>query len=722
MPWTRRHQDNSFDGLLTALEEEHERLTLRIDHLERQLGQAGESGVNDSGLVWVDDNGLVSSDDDGQATKTALKAKLSQLSDAPRKSERSVRYSRRSSLSSSDGLLQGHRSEEWLAGDEPRAAAVKTGLGGDGGNRLSGGLVTPAADAEAASAEDWEPSHVARDEEPCQVRHGLAPIPPILSGEPIIGDAAEGRASSTSVSRSSGTPSRGLQSIFSAGVGAWGRFSSGEEDRSRMTASGTTGTGRSTVRFDEGSAAMAKFVLSRRSRMVKAVVHSFYFEMCSGMVIFASAVFLAQDANHMATHEGQALPLHTQVNLGFNIFFLCELALRIIADGATFFCNKDWMWNWLDIVLVGSSMVDLIILNVKSLSFAGAGRPLRVVRLLRIVRTVRLFRTLKSIREFRKMLYAIMSTWRTLTCSLLILFFVIFFFALLIVQGVTDHRFQSDGPQHKDLIYMYGSVPDALFTLFAGVTNGWSWNNILDPLAQLHQVYTAAVMIYIALVLFGVMNVVTSVFVESAVTSAQHYRELIIQDKQYAKEVAVMHMKEVFKQMDADGSGEISADEMEYFLTEPGLSCYVDALGVSAENTRMLFRLVDMDGDGQVSLDEFCEGCLRLQGEAKSTDVHTLIYQVRQFLTKWSDFTEYVEKRFAEMAEAMGSPLEAVDPHFYRGSQGTPGVGGLRNSTIFPRHDIRTITSDYNGVNSFSVAPQKTTANVRSDHPVPAQL
>merc|ERR1719493_586173 len=98
---------------------------------------------------------------------------------------------------------------------------------------------------------------------------------------------------------------------------------------------------------------------------------------------------------------------------------------------------------------------------------------------------------------------------------------------------------------------------------------------------------------YIALILFGVSNIVTSVFVESAIMSAQHYRELIVQEKQHAREIAVSHMKEVFRQIDRDSSGEISSDEMEYFLTEPNLKSYVDALGISAENTRMLFRLLD---------------------------------------------------------------------------------------------------------------------------------
>merc|ERR1740123_2878280 len=112
-------------------------------------------------------------------------------------------------------------------------------------------------------------------------------------------------------------------------------------------------------------------------------------------------------------------------------------------------------------------------------------------------------------------------------------------------------------------------------------------------------------------------------------------------------------MRQVFKHMDQDSSGEITEDEMEFFLTEPSLKSYVEALGISADNTRILFRLMDIDGSGRIDVDEFCEGCLRLQGEAKSIDVHMLLFQVRQFLMKWADFTEYVEDRFHRMGKSV---------------------------------------------------------------------
>merc|ERR1740121_1127302 len=152
--------------------------------------------------------------------------------------------------------------------------------------------------------------------------------------------------------------------------------------------------------------------------------------------------------------------------------------------------------------------------------------------------------------------------------------------------------------------------------------------------------------------------------------AAQHDKELMVQEQQHRKDQAIVHLKELFKQVDTDGSGEISADEMEHFLSEPTLNCYIDALGITAENTRTLFYLMDIDQSGKIDLAEFCDGCLRLQGEARSTDVHTLIYQVRQFLVKWADFAEYCEDRFQTLSIVLGNHSQFGDRMTAKGARG----------------------------------------------------
>merc|ERR1712039_974585 len=85
-------------------------------------------------------------------------------------------------------------------------------------------------------------------------------------------------------------------------------------------------------------------------------------------------------------------------------------------------------------------------------------------------------------------------------------------------------------------------------------------------------------------------------------------------------------MGEVFKEIDRDNSGYINGDEMEFFLSDDNLNMYLEAIDVFPNDARSLFNLLDVDGSGGVSIEEFCAGCLRLKGEAKSFDIHCMIF------------------------------------------------------------------------------------------------
>jgi len=212
------------------------------------------------------------------------------------------------------------------------------------------------------------------------------------------------------------------------------------------------------------------------------------------------------------------------------------------------------------------SVIDLFLSF--SIDYAKMGRVLRAIRLVRLVRTLRLARSLKTIHEFHKMVYAVLTSFRTLVCSMLVLGFVMFFFAVIFSQAASTWAMEGGGAI-AGLEERYGSLSRAYYSLFISAMDGISWDLCFAPLLAIHPGFAVAFLVYIDIVLIGVMNVVTSVFVEFAIMSAQHYRDLIVQDKQLKKKIAVSHMQEVFKHMDDDGSGEISMDEMTRFLADP---------------------------------------------------------------------------------------------------------------------------------------------------------
>jgi len=409
--------------------------------------------------------------------------------------------------------------------------------------------------------------------------------------------------------------------------------------------------------FGAVSVAFSDQDMMQSNRWARRVVGSAGFRIFTFCAIMANALMIGIETQTAASGERPAV--FQRMNLCFNVAFIFELAMRLNAERLEFIRGDEKWANILDVLLLGLGIASDVAVLVSNSALEG-GSALKVARLFRIIRTVRILRTVKSVREFQKMLYALMSSTRTLLCSLLILFSVMYVFAVLLCQAVSDLVVQRSMFLGEDvdpaLLEYWGDLSRSFFSLFMAITSGISWELCFRPLSELGWIYSALFIAYVVLCLFGVMNVVTSVFVESAIMSAQHYKHLIIQEKANEREIATKHMKQVFRQIDEDGSGEITAEEMEEFLQDGGLRKYIEALDINAENARMLFRLLDRDGSNKVDIDEFCEGCLRLQGDAKSFDVHAMMYQMKGFLSKWSDFTIYVEERFYNLGAALGIP------------------------------------------------------------------
>jgi len=409
------------------------------------------------------------------------------------------------------------------------------------------------------------------------------------------------------------------------------------------------------------------------------------FDIWCGLVIISYVAFLGLETELLSRGLIGYANAFFVIHMVYNIYFFLELLARLRLFGlVSFFRGMDARWNLLDVALVLSAVLDIAMGKTGTVS----ARLLRSIRVARIVRTVRIFRTLTNVREFQKMVFAITSSFKTLACSVIILFFILFFFSVIFAYGALEARDHYDrtstpNPKAEDLQRYWGTFFTAIYSCFISVSTGQSWYVVLDPLSNYSGYLTFCFIGFIALTLFGVLNAITAIFVESAMMSAQHYKEMIILDTQHKKEMSVKHIRNVFAQIDEDGSGEISCAEMEFFFSHDFLRNYMEALDIGADDTRMLFRLLDRDGSGQIDVEEFCEGCLKLKGEARAFDMHVLLLQIRQFMEKWSDFTVYVRDLLCAM--------DAHSNAFFSESSGL--------SDIYARESICSFQSDVSAVN-----------------------
>jgi len=159
---------------------------------------------------------------------------------------------------------------------------------------------------------------------------------------------------------------------------------------------------------------------------------------------------------------------------------------------------------------------------------------------------------------------------------------------------------------------------------------------------------------FVTFVLFGVMNVLTAIFVDSASHVAQVDQELVIQEEINREESAVSALRQLVKDHDADNSGNISKDELERLLMRKETHAYLVLLGLDISEARGLFQLLDIDDDHEVSIEELVHGLMRLKGGAKGLDLATFMFENKKTNLRLEAFMQFVEDQFSHMEQRLG--------------------------------------------------------------------
>jgi len=321
----------------------------------------------------------------------------------------------------------------------------------------------------------------------------------------------------------------------------------------------------------------------------------------------------------------------------FAVIFASELALRLFGRGFVgFYCGPEWKWALFDSTIVGLQMIEEVsTLAVGSQAAQGGNLGfMRVMRILRLLRIMRLVRLLQFVSELRTMVMSIVGSMKSLVWTILLMLLIKYIIGVCLCQLIADRGLENPGAMTQDLVEFYGSLPRAVLSLYQAMTGGVDWNDLSKPLEEsISPLMTVGFALYVAFAVLAMMNVVTGVFVESALGSAREDRE---------KEV-ISSVKKIFQVADHDQSGVLTWGEFSKTLEEPSNLKYFGSLGINASEARGLFGLLDADESGSVSLQEFMQGCLRLRGQAKAIDMATLMYQNKRIVFWLADRLERLE-------------------------------------------------------------------------------
>lgn len=379
--------------------------------------------------------------------------------------------------------------------------------------------------------------------------------------------------------------------------------------------------------------------------VAKLIVKSPFFAYAVTSIITFNLIILGIEVD-VSTKLGQEdIPEWFGIcNLIVVILFTLEMSISLFAQGCgVFFCGRERWWNLFDLLIIIVSVLETILdfwATSESSQHVSASqlRFVRTVRLARALRGIRVMRLLRYVSALRTLVLSIMSSMASLLWTLVLLMLLFYSFGVLFTQLVSDEcRFQSivntqdhnAVPRCEDESSEYwSSINESMLTLFMSITGGVDWEIALKPLRRISILAVICLVLYITVTFFAIVNVITGVFVTTAMETTSADKDLVVMKQLQKRNTQVEDLKHLFSEISGGESlAQVGIDEFKQAMSTTKFSAFLHSMGISTEDVGVLFKLLDADTNGLVDLDEFVTGCLNLHGTAKSSQLARMSYE-----------------------------------------------------------------------------------------------
>eukprot|EP00929_Paragymnodinium_shiwhaense_P034772 TRINITY_DN18877_c0_g1_i1.p1 TRINITY_DN18877_c0_g1~~TRINITY_DN18877_c0_g1_i1.p1 ORF type:complete len:663 (-),score=168.59 TRINITY_DN18877_c0_g1_i1:169-2157(-) len=401
---------------------------------------------------------------------------------------------------------------------------------------------------------------------------------------------------------------------------------------------------------------------------------STFFRALSIIGIAANTVFIGVHADF--TVKNSYRPLSGEVKnsdggyhlaeVAFVIWFSFELVVRLLSEQLRFFKGKEQTWNIFDMVLVFNSLVELMLPDLlANMSF------LRIFRVFRLVRVVRIVRTVPALKSLRTMVFALLNSFVCLLWAFVMIALIIFVFSVIFTGAVAE-TFQNANLQDEaalaaasELEEAFGSLYETQVSLFCSITGGNDWMTYAGLIRELHngEIYFLCYGFYVAFCLIGMLNVVTGIFVDSAVCTRTQDEVVdnYLQDQAATSE----EVRRIFKEADVDKSGTICYKELKDHLNDPWVRAYFAGLEIDPSEAQIIFSLIDIENKNEVTIDEFVDGTMKLKGHAKAIDILSLMFDHVRLQAKLNTLCNWIEDQIYEIKTVIVPGTERPEELFF---------------------------------------------------------
>lgn len=401
-------------------------------------------------------------------------------------------------------------------------------------------------------------------------------------------------------------------------------------------------------------------------------ISSTRFDTICAAVICVNAFVIGYASEYAINHLNDSTPTFVVVmEYLFFAFYSVELLLKLYVYRLHFFINREKYWNLFDLILVLTAVYDI---TNEELTRDEEGSNtnltwMRLLRLLKMLKMLRMVRVMRFFRELRLMLSSIAGSVRPLFWSMLMLGLIMYIFGLCFLQGATaylvdlpDTGLTIQQQQNADDLHKYwGSVSQSMISLSWAITGGNDWKPLASPLEAAGETYYFLFLVYIAFLTFAVLNVLTGIFVDAAMSVAEKDRDTVVHHELVLAQSYIEGMRNVLQSLDETGSGSVAWDDFVKHIEDQGVRSFLGVLDLDHHDMNLLFRMVGDERGTVCNIEDLLTGCTRIKGRAKNIDIFVLMYRTSKYIGTVGVFKAYVEESFREVYAHLEQRASAKD-------------------------------------------------------------
>lgn len=392
-----------------------------------------------------------------------------------------------------------------------------------------------------------------------------------------------------------------------------------------------------------------------RKKAIWLITHP-RFELLTLALVFANAIQIGASTDYLARNRHRDdSPVSRAFDLLFCFIFALEILMRLFAFRSRFFNMWGWAWNVFDLFVVGSQLVSECVhlwIGKNNGYVQYEGTLLRVLRIVRGVRVARVFKVMSVVEDLQLLVSCILHSFASFSwaCALLLImvYIVSIYLTQFMISEVIDGSFTN--ADELKVVALYGSLPTAMLSLIQGLLGGLDWKELVDPVKSLSPVVGFVFVLYIVFTMLAILNVITGNFVNTSLDAAKEIKDIH----------RLTQARRTFITLDFDASGTISLEEIYMHLQDPVVQEFFTSLDIDMSEARSLFQLIDLDDSGYIDFEEFLRGCLRLHGNAKSTDLLLVTRDIRKCFELQGIALQTLEQHLCNLAVAL-SPTPPKD-------------------------------------------------------------